>query len=128
MNNREENARRWESSQAAGTLSFFAALSLILSPFVFRYTRIDTALWNSLAVGAVSLVLALFGLGNIGRCVWPSYLHLGLGAWLVCAPYLLGYADRETPCRIDLALGGVFAVLAIWRIRDRPGRNSLPTS
>jgi hypothetical protein len=123
VNSREENARRWESSWAAGTLSCIAAVCLILSPFVFHFTAIQTALWNALAVGAVAFVLVLIGLGNIGRYIWPSFLNLALAAWLICAPYVLGYADRDAPYWVNVVLGGFIALLAIWRIRDRPGRS-----
>jgi hypothetical protein len=120
LNDKEESTRRWESSRAAGVLSFFAALGLILSPFVLQFTDIQTAMWTSLAVGSVALVLV--GLGNAARNRWASYLILALAAWLVCAPYVHHYTDSSAPYWTHIVLGVTLSLLAVWRIRDRPGK------
>jgi hypothetical protein len=122
LSDKEESTRRWESSRAAGILSFFAALGLILSPLVFQFTSVQSAMWTSLAVGSVALVLVIVGLGNIRRYIWSSYLILALAAWLVCAPYVNRYADSSAPYWTHIVLGVILSLLAVWRIRDRPGK------
>jgi hypothetical protein len=81
-----------------------------------------TATWTSLALGSVALVLVIVGVGNAGRYIWPSYLILALAAWLVCAPYVHRYADSSAPYWTRIILGVILSLLAVWRIRDRPGK------
>lgn len=108
-----------ESSRAAEILIFFVALWLVLCPFVFQFSLIRAALWNSMGVGFSLFVLTGIRLDNL-HSKWPSYVDMALSAWLVLAPFAMGYAGMAVPLINCLIPASVICLLASWSIIDSP--------
>ena len=105
--------RRWEDYCSAG-LGVLIVLSPALSaPGVGTAIVISTGL-----AGILITMIALLETLSLQR--WEEFLELICGAWVVVAPFLLGYGGV---LRIShLLLGGAVIVLALvelWQDRDR---------
>ncbi|WP_205697277.1 SPW repeat protein [Conexibacter sp. SYSU D00693] len=97
----------------------FLALLLILSPFLFGFSDVDSA--TAVAIGAGVLVL-LVGMTTNWRLsivnLIPLPVHmmadLGLGVVLILCPFLLGYSDESGPTiwSVVVGLGFVLSSLA----------------
>lgn len=79
---------RWMSG-----INTAAGLWLFISPFVLDFAGIGTALWNSLIIGAVIFVLAIYRAANPLRHKEYSWFNAVLGFWLIISPFLLGYGS-----------------------------------
>lgn len=104
-------------SRGAEWLGLVAGIWLIIAPFGFAmdFSGNSTALWSTLAVGAVAIVgcgLSIMRLASAATC----YALLGLaGVWAVVAPYALDFAGGSggDPALNSIITGIVMAVLAL---------------
>lgn len=122
---RVEPRARWGITPVAlDRLALAAGLWLIAAPFVLGYSTTGTgfrAYWNDVAVG-----LAVVGV-LVPRVAVPARAAsrltaaaLALGAWLVAAPFVLGFsADLPRAAVNDVVVGIALAVLAA-RAMSRP--------
>ena len=120
----EPRVRRGITPVALDRLALAAGLWLIAAPFVLGYSTTGTgfrAYWNDVAVG-----LAVVGV-LVPRVAVPARAAsrltaaaLALGAWLVAAPFVLGFsADLPRAAVNDVVVGIALAVLAA-RATPRP--------
>lgn len=98
----------------------------MVAPFALGFAASPDALWNSVLVGAA---IALSAAARAVRgpsvpvlgCIWNQ---VALGAWLLAAPFVLGYAATTAALWNDLGVGLVTLAL-IWRsLRPRPAREA----
>jgi len=92
---------------------------LLLAPLALSYGSVGGAAWNSYVVGAVVAVFASAAL------LWPEspseeWVNLVLGAWLVIAPFVLGfYASAALAAWTQVVAGLLIAGEAIWAMASR---------
>jgi hypothetical protein len=91
--------------------SFALGLWLAVSPWIAGYAEHEAATANAVAVG---LVLAL---GSHFECVAcddlpAEWLNLGIGVWLVCAPFILEFSSPAVASVNCLVVGAFVAALA----------------
>lgn len=79
---------RWTS----GT-NLAAGLWLIAAQFLLAYSDVGAAVWNDVLVGLAVLGLAWYRTARPARHTEASWTNAALGAWLIAAPFALGYAD-----------------------------------
>jgi hypothetical protein len=91
-----------------------AGLWLIVSPFVLSYTVLPVAMWNTIIVGIIVLVLACARAANPGRYVGLSWLNVLLGLWLIVSPLALAYATIPRPTENNVILEVIVVILALW--------------
>lgn len=104
-------------SRGAEWLGLIAGIWLIVAPFEFamNFSGDSTALWNTLAVGAVAIVgygLSIMRLASAAAC----YALVGLaGVWAIIAPYVLDFVGGSDgdPALNSIITGIVMAVLAL---------------
>jgi hypothetical protein len=79
-------------------------LSVILgiAPFVFGFSGVGAALWNSLILGVALLVT--------GIAKWYKAAFI-LGVWVIIAPFILGFSSTPGALWTSLVVG---AVIAVW--------------
>lgn len=90
---------------------------LLLSPQLFGFHPGEAAT-NSYTVGAA--VLLLSALAVIRGRPWEEWLNLGLGIWLLIAPFVLGYAGLPVPMWNHLLIGLLIGGDALWTMQRRP--------
>lgn len=101
----------WE---AWATLALGVAVGL--APWSFGFTGLGGATMNSVIIGM--LVFALAGLTLTLQDRWEGWFTLGLGAWLVLAPWLLNFYRVPQAALPHLGFGLALmavSILGLWR-------------
>ena len=87
-----------ENEEAEATVRGVSAVNLVLgawlaaSPYILSYTS-SQARWNQIIAGVAVILLSLWRLANpFAR--WASWTNAAIAAWLVVAPFILGYTGR----------------------------------
>jgi hypothetical protein len=90
---------------------------LVVSPWQTGYLLNKTATTNACGLGAVLIV---FNLISVCRLVdeGQEIFNILLGFWLICSPYVLGFATDKGPAINALATGVTIVALAFWQIYD----------
>lgn len=96
------------------------AIWLFFSPYFVRYASTDgIAAWDSYALGFALAVFAIAAL--VSRRKWAGAIILGLGLWLVAAPFALGLLPDDLIASINHVVVGVLVVSnAIWTLVSPP--------
>ena len=79
---------------------------LFLAPFVFGYSGTPVALWTSVIMGVLMVVLGF--LGSVLSYKWAA----GAGVVTFVAPLVLGFSGISTALWSCLILGGLVILLA----------------
>ena len=74
------------------------------------------AAWNAWIVGAIVAALAIAAAVRFAE--WEDWVNLVLGAWLVVAPWALGFAALAAAAWNHVIVGALIAALAAWEIWD----------
>jgi len=107
----------WRREGVLDVYMLAGGLFLLASPwlfgFVYRNGRIDAEV-----VGFMIVALSLAALVSFAE--WEEWLKLALGAWLIAAPWMLGFAHTSA-MHVSIVVGIIVAYLAgleIWISRD----------
>ena len=71
----------------------------------------DQAIQHSVELDKFALSIAALA----AFAVWEEWLNLIAGLWLILSPWLMGFQDSDAMA-IDVAIGGIVAVLAAFEI------------
>lgn len=102
----------------ASLVTFLAGVWLIVAPIFLTYT--DTGggfngYQNDMVIGIAIALLALVRALATRHVPWLSMANVALGAWLVIAPFVLGYqagADAPQAVTNDIVVGVIVIVAA----------------
>ncbi|KAB2940955.1 MAG: SPW repeat protein [Hyphomicrobium sp.] len=94
------------------TLNLVLGAALLVSPWVLGFASETTPTWNAFIVGAIIAVLALAAL--FAFQVWEEWVSGALGAWLIIAPWVLGFGTHATALYTHVLIGIATLVLAYW--------------
>jgi hypothetical protein len=108
----------------AGVVNLVMGMWLMAAPWVFGYARTEAG-WNATIVGLVVMAIAVVRIVRPARRVWLSVVTLGLGIWLVVAPFVIG--DVSTARVVDnLVVAAVIiteaCVSIVFGVRARSGQ------
>ena len=98
------------------TLNFLLGAGLFFSPWLFGFGAEQPAALNAYVVGAIIAVMALMAL--FAFQTWEEWVTGVLGAWLIIAPWFLGFSEVTAPLLTHLVVGIAALVLAIWSINE----------
>jgi hypothetical protein len=98
-------AQRWQQ-----WASFTLGLWLALSPWAAGYADNQVATGNAVFLGLGVALGSHFQLA-LGECS-GEWLNLGAGAWLVAAPFVLGFVGNGVATATAVSVGTFVAVLA----------------
>jgi hypothetical protein len=89
---------------------------LVISPFVLGYSATDAMmmLWNPVIVGVAVVVFSIAVLRKTQ--VWEEWVLLALGAWLIAAPFLLGYASMPVAMWNSIIVGLLVSADSVWSL------------
>lgn len=97
------------------------AACLFISPWALAYSADRTPTWNAWACAVIIALLALSALNFLKE--WEEWLNLIVGAWVVIAPWALGFTMNFNAFWAHTVLGLLIAASAawsIWEIRHLP--------
>jgi hypothetical protein len=107
----------WRREAILDVYILASGMFLFVSPwlfgFVHRSGRVDAELVGAVIVGVSIAAIAAFAM-------WEELVNLALGAWLIVAPWVLGFA-HSAAMHVSISVGIVvvyLAVLEIWLIRE----------
>lgn len=103
-----------QSAKIATNTNIGIGVWLILAPFVLGYSGLPAPMWNDVVCGVLIVVLGGIRTSGILQNVGLSYTNAGIGAWLIAAPFVLGYSNLPAPMWNDIAVGVLVLVLGIW--------------
>jgi hypothetical protein len=71
---------------------------------------------NAHIVGAIIAILALATM--LAFQTWEEMVSAALGAWLIIAPWVLGFSNHGTAMLTHVLIGIATLVLALWAARE----------
>jgi hypothetical protein len=101
---------------------------LVISPFVLGYSATDAMmmLWNPVIVGVAVVVFSIAVLRKTQ--VWEEWVLLALGAWLIAAPFLLGYASMPVAMWNSIIVGLLVSADSVWSLTVMLGHGGRKTA
>ena len=87
-----------------------------LAPFILGYSQVNAAVWNAVIVGIAFIIFAVWSaLSNNPTTVRTlDWINVVLGAWLIFAPFVLGYSIIVVAMWNAIIVGIIVAALEIW--------------
>jgi hypothetical protein len=102
---RQTDMRRWQD-----WVSFALGLWLAVSPWLAGYAGHDAATANAAVAGLALALAAHFGF-SIDH-LSTEWLTLGIGLWLLVAPFALGFEAHHAAAINAVAVGALIAALS----------------
>ncbi|MFC5520057.1 SPW repeat protein [Polaromonas jejuensis] len=87
---------------------------VILSPWALGYQDTTVAMVNAVVIG-LALIAAALGAIFVPRA-WEEWTEVVLGAWLVIAPWVLGFSTLYRATLSTVVTGLVIVALALWTL------------
>jgi len=84
---------------------------LVLAPFIGIGTPDGTAAINSYLVGTGVVLIAFAAIAQPD--VWKEYTNVGLGLWLIFAPFVLGFTGLVGPMLNQIIAGLLIGGIAL---------------
>jgi hypothetical protein len=88
----------------------------IVASFILGFSGVTAALWNSIIVGIVLLVLsawaALSDSPSIGRGL--TWINAVVGVWFFFSPFILAYSGTTIVLWDSLIVGAIVVILDVW--------------
>lgn len=109
--------------RVASGLNIILGAWLIIAPFVLAFSDM-VALWDSIIVGAVVLILAWIRMANPMSAPGISWVNAILGIWLIVAPFVLGFTAMAGSMWNNIIVGVVVAVLGAWSALATPAKTT----
>ena len=97
----------------AQIINALLGLWLMASPEMFGYS--GTGRINHVIVGPIIATFATIALWEVTRAVGKA--NVALGAWLVIAPWVLGYEENVIATINEFVVGIAIVALAMTRVR-----------
>jgi hypothetical protein len=113
--------KRWQDM-----LVLVLGVWLFFSPFLLGYSNITPAAMNAYLCGIAVAVLAVIAMSDTR--MWEEWTNLALGAWLILAPFVLGFSEHGTATWNHVIIGlliGVDALAVVMR-RSPPHHPQVP--
>ncbi len=86
---------------------------LIIAPFILTFPS-TVAMWNSIIVGVIVLVLSWIRAANPATSPGLSWINAILGLWLIVAPFVMSMASSTSTRWNDIVLGIAVIVFSVW--------------
>lgn len=97
--------------------NFAIGLWLFIAPWFLGYSIDSPAVWNSMVVGALIVVLSSFA--ALVHQVGEEWVNLAFGIWLMVSPRILGFTSDTMASGHTEFLGALVAAFALWAmLRD----------
>ena len=101
-------------NQWRDSANLILGLWLFFSPWILQFRELDYAVWNAWALGVVIAIAAFAALTQFHE--WEEWVSLLFGAWLVIAPWVLGFTASAFATWNHVVVGLLVAGMASWSI------------
>jgi SPW repeat-containing protein len=113
--------KAWTKWQDWGVLVL--GILLVVAPWIFGTATTQALIaWNAGIVGValVASTLWTFAQASVSATEWGyiAWLQLILGAWLIIAPWLLGFAAITTAAWTAWIIGILVVVISVWKLLE----------
>jgi hypothetical protein len=88
--------------------------ALFLSPWILRFIDVHQAAWNAWLCGALVACVAI--LAVVAFRPWEEWHGVAIGAWLIVAPWVLGFTSIIAAAAAHVIFGGMILAAAGWEI------------
>ncbi len=115
----------WKRKEIFDLCKLSCAAVLFASPWMLELA--GRPAWNLRVCGYAMVTIALADL--TAEADWEPRTSLYFGAWLLSAPWILGFSQDVAATLVHLAGGGVSSLLSaaeIWSSKDTPPRRFQP--
>lgn len=89
---------------------------LFIAPFFGIGGINEAAIWNSYISGLAIVIFAWVALARPHR--WEEWTNLVIGAWLIIAPFVLGFTEQTGAMWNQIIVGLLVAADALWAVRS----------
>lgn len=89
---------------------------IFCSPWLFGFANETTAALNAQIIGVLVFVLAI--VETLVFRIWEEWIGAVAGAWMLIAPFVLGFNSLGTPTVVHFALGLLAIVCVVWSTTD----------
>jgi len=87
---------------------------LFVSPWILADAPVPAAAWNAYVMGVVIAACAILALVTFHE--WEEWLGVLFGAWLIAAPWALGFEAAGAVAWNQIAVGALVGLMALWSI------------
>ncbi|MDQ0470916.1 SPW repeat protein [Labrys wisconsinensis] len=88
------------------------AVALFAAPWALGFAGDRRPAWNACVVAVLLAYLACASLSEFKA--WEEWVTLALGAWLVAAPWALGFAADIRAAQTHWILGALTMLVSLW--------------
>lgn len=106
---RQTSRQRWQD-----WANLVLGIWLVLAPFFGVGMTGNVAAWNSYLLGVLVAIFAAAALARPQQ--WEEWTNLVLGAWLIVAPFALGFTDQAGPTWNQIIVGLLIGADALWAV------------
>lgn len=94
-------------------------LLMVVAPWVLGFSDNTSAMWASIALGAVLFVLSAVEAYQKGEVMWEYWLAGLVGLVAIIAPFVLGFSTLTAALWSMIVLGGLALILSGYEIFAR---------
>ncbi len=106
--------------QIASGLNIIAGIWLIISPFVLRFSQMNTIRNDDIIVGIIVAVLAAIRAFGAYQAAWLSWINLLLGIWVFISAFIFTSMATPMPFWNSIILGIIVFILGGWSALSSP--------
>lgn len=126
-------ARRTRSNRWEDWANLVLAIWLFISPWVLQFGSgvnaqpgsepvgmVGTAAWNAWVMAVLIFLVALSAISRME--LWQEWLNLIFGAWVIAAPWALGFIPLRAASADHWGVGALVFLISLWSLmaaRDR---------
>jgi hypothetical protein len=105
-----------EGKRPQDWVNLILAACLFISPWVIGFAGETVPAWNAWIIAVVLAVVAIAAISAFAE--WEEWVNALLGAWLIIAPWVLGFAGSMQARWTHVVLGLLTAAVSIWAVWD----------
>ncbi len=99
------------------TIVALIGIWFIMAPWIAGYSDDKGALWTSVIVGAVQLIVSLWAFSSSGWGSWQNWISLLAGVWFIVFPFV--YTVESNVMWSSIILGAVTVLLNLITLSAR---------
>jgi hypothetical protein len=89
---------------------------MAIAPWVFGFSDNTSALWTSVALGAVLFLLSAVEAYQKGRVMWEYWTAGLVGLLAIIAPFVLGFSTLTAALWSMIVLGGLALIVSGYEV------------
>lgn len=100
----------WRNAVLAVLGAWFVVAAFVMDPM-----NSSSFVWSALILGGLTLVGAIWAVGDSVRRVWRHWLMALFGLYLALTPWLYGFSGYATAFWVTLLVGAAMLATALWQ-------------